>query len=186
MIRVFLSMVFIFVVITTAVTSIAAPQSTVKQLAQFESNATSFGFELGVATFDEIKSKLGVRTTLKEGKNLFGDPMLSGDGKGLDMDGILNVDFMFDSNKILESVILRVLTVKYQDTYDSLSRKYKKVSENRQTGEVVFTKGDSIIQFGPSYIGVQVQYKTTKFAKELKAANDKREAEMNSKRDSQL
>jgi hypothetical protein len=96
----------------------------------FAANAAPLGLEVGVATRAQVKQKLGATTELADaGTNKFSDgPMLGGDGKGLDVDGLEKITFIFDKKEILQGVIM-TMSKSFKPTFEKLSKKYALVSK---------------------------------------------------------
>jgi len=112
-------------------------------------NAVPLGVEIGVATQSEVRAKLGKATSLADGGvNKFTDGrMLVGDGKGLDVDGLSKIVFIFDQREVLQGVLM-TLEKNFKPTYEMLRKKYTLVSK-----QIPFV-GDSSAKFsqGSSFI----------------------------------
>ncbi|HJV80046.1 hypothetical protein [Noviherbaspirillum sp.] len=71
-------------------------------------NLALFGLELGVATLDNVQKEIGAKTRLvPAGTNRYTrGPMLSGPGKGIDVEGLSEIVFIFDTARKLNAVVM--------------------------------------------------------------------------------
>jgi hypothetical protein len=112
-------------------------------------NAAPLGVELGVATYDQVKTQIGKLTDLTDaGANKFsGGKVLASTGHGLDVDGLVRVLFIFDKSDVLQGVVM-TLEHNFKATFDLLKRKYKLVSKQTPLpgyGQARFAQGASVI-----------------------------------------
>src|SRR6185295_1988873 len=93
-------------------------------------NAVPLGVEIGVATYDQVKGRIGKSTALADaGLNKFtGGKMLSGNGEGLDVAGLKELTFIFDRQGVLQGVLF-TMEKNFRPTYEMLKKKYKLVSQ---------------------------------------------------------
>jgi hypothetical protein len=68
-------------------------------------NAAPLGMELGVATYAQVKQ--AIEGASDAGSNAYsGGRMLRSDGRGLDVEGLRNVVFIFDKSDVLVGAVL--------------------------------------------------------------------------------
>jgi hypothetical protein len=93
-------------------------------------SAAPLGMEIGVATYDQVKERIGKSTALNSaGINKYtGGQMLSGNGEGLDVAGLSEITFIFDRAGVLQGVLM-TLAKDFRPTYERLRKKYKLVSQ---------------------------------------------------------
>lgn len=155
-------------------------------------NAAPFGQELGVATYAQVKQQVGGKTDLADaGTNKFsGGKMLRGDGKGLGIEGLSEVTFIFDRTDKLAGVIMNLPKESFKPTLKTLATKYTLVSS-----EVPFVgnasarlkQGDSMIELNAPHMSftMEVLYLTNGLKQAFqqqssneRAAKEKRQADM--------
>lgn len=112
-------------------------------------NAAPLGMEIGVAKYDQVKAEIGKTTELADDgvAALTGGKMLSGAGKGLEVNGLNKITFIFDKSDVLQAVVM-TMAKDFKPTYGMLSKKYKLVSKKVPfvgDSEATFSQGDSVI-----------------------------------------
>ncbi len=112
-------------------------------------NAAPLGLQIGVATLDEVKARMGKVTDLTDGgANKFsGGKTLASTGHGLEVDGLERVLFIFDKSDVLQGVVM-TLDHNFKETFELLRKKYKLVSKQTPLpgyGQARFAQGDSVI-----------------------------------------
>jgi hypothetical protein len=112
-------------------------------------NAAPLGVEIGAASYEQVKAKLGSVTELRDGgTNKFsGGKVLASTGKGLDVDGLVRILFIFDRADVLQGVVM-TLNQNFHPTYEILRKKYKLVSKQTPPvgpGYAKFAQGSSLI-----------------------------------------
>ena len=90
-------------------------------------NAAPMGFEIGVATIEQVKASIGSKTALQDGGiNAYSDGhMLKGEGKGLDVAGLQRILFIFDSKGVLSAVRMTLAKDGFRTMAGQLRGKYK-------------------------------------------------------------
>jgi hypothetical protein len=112
-------------------------------------NAAPLGMEIGVATYAQVKERIGKLTALEEtGTNKYsGGQMLAGKGQGLEVEGLKDITFIFDRAGSLQGVLM-TLEKSFRATYEKLRKKYKVTSQRIPfvgDAEARFAAGDSVI-----------------------------------------
>src|SRR5436190_18851708 len=112
-------------------------------------NAAPLGMELGVATLEQVKAQVGKVTDLGDaGANKFsGGKTLASTGRGLDVDGLSRVLFIFDKGDVPQGVVM-TLEQNFRPTFELLRKKYKLVSKQTPLpgyGQARFAQGESVI-----------------------------------------
>ncbi|MEW5893698.1 MAG: hypothetical protein AB1697_11195 [Pseudomonadota bacterium] len=155
-------------------------------------NVAPLGLELGVATLDQVKAMVGSQTPLTDkGINAYSDgPMLAGDGRGLNIEGLENILFIFTPSNRLEGVVMTMSKHKFDEVLGFMSRKYrvqKRVIPYVGDKYVRFTSGNSIAEINAPHLSfsMEVVYITNTLDKAFKtrsaAAEQQRRQEQGSK-----
>lgn len=139
------------------------------QLAVAAGNATPFGVEVGAATVSDVQKQIGSQTKLRQtGTNQYsGGKMFDTDGKGLEVDGVNKVTFIFDANEILAGVLVSMpkdpksLAKTFTGKYQTVSNR---IDNFMNYGYAKFKKGDTIIEIDAPHLGfeMEVRYVTQK------------------------
>jgi len=127
--------------------------------AAFAGNAAPLGFEIGVATVEQVEERIGTKSDLKRISSYPNwGTVLKGSGVGLGVAGLHEITFVFDASKILIIVVME-LTLDYQDIFKTLSGKYKLFDKRGD----LFLDGQAHAQFqqGDSYISLMAKNKGT-------------------------
>jgi len=184
----------LFVLFLT-VTTVFLPSSTIAASAsrQQPQNAAPLGLELGYANLASVKEIIGNQTKLVDaGNNLYSNgPMLESNGKGLDVDGLSSVLFIFDNNQILVGVVM-TFPKNPKATYATLAKKYKpvmnKIDNFMNNGYARLSKGDSFIELDAPHLSfeMEVRYLTKKLMADFKQKSAGNEAKKKQKKADQL
>lgn len=118
-------------------------------LAFAKNNAAPLGFELGVATYAQIKHAYpGVSVPVDAGLPEPGYTESTIDGSALNIEGVERCDFTFNQQKVLSGVSL-TMTKDINGAVKLLSRKYKMTGNHVDSfmgnGSAFFSKGHSTI-----------------------------------------
>lgn len=132
-------------------------------------NATPFGVEVGTATVSEVQKQIGSQTYLRQtGVNQYsGGKMFEADGKGLDVDGVNKVTFIFDSADVLAGVLVSMpkdpksLAKTFAGKYQTVSNRIDSFMNN---GYAKFQKGGTVIEIDAPHLSfeMEVRYVTKK------------------------
>lgn len=154
-------------------------------VAAFAANAAPLGFELGTATLAGVKSKVSSTAQLQEGvSSLSGGKLLSGNGRGLGIEGLSAIIFVFDDVETLVGVIMSMSKGGFEQeglkrVVAALDKKYKAVEKRLpMVGDVYvkYVQGASLIQVEAPHMSFDfdVTYTTTVLAKQIqsKASED--------------
>ena len=88
-------------------------------------NVSPLGLEIGVASIEQVKTRLGGSSVAQTGINAYSDgPMLESDGNGLDIDGLDKILFIFDNNNKLAGVVMTMADHRFNEVYQFLASKY--------------------------------------------------------------
>ena len=94
-------------------------------------NPKPLGFEIGVATYENIKDRF--YSSRDEGINLFTNGhMLSVNSIELEVDGLQQAFFIFNDDKTLAAVNLKFDKNKFDEITSQLSKKYKTIKKNTE------------------------------------------------------
>jgi hypothetical protein len=123
-------------------------------------NAAPLGQEIGVATLTSVQLTVGKATSLADGgvNKFTGGRMLSGDGKGLGIDGITKITFIFDKGSVLQGVIM-TLPKNFKPTYEMLRKKYTPISRQIPfVGDTNarFSQGASVIELNAPHMSFEM------------------------------
>ncbi len=121
-----------------------------------------FGFTIGEATMQDVQQSLSAKTKLSDrGLNKWtGGPMLRAPGDAFSIQGLQEVLFIFDQQKVLMGVILVLPKNRYSDVKAYLSDKYKIVSDQAPfVGNqlIKFEEGDVIIEARAPHMSFQME-----------------------------
>ncbi|MBI3478770.1 MAG: hypothetical protein HY016_00185 [Nitrosomonadales bacterium] len=128
----------------------------------YANNAAPFGQELGVATYAQVKQQVGDKSDLSDaGTNKYsGGRMLQGDGRGLGIEGLSKVTFIFDRADKLAGVLMTLPKDSFKPTLKALSAKYKLVdSEVPFVGNASakLKQGDSVIELDAPHLSFEMK-----------------------------
>lgn len=154
-------------------------------------NATAFGQELGVATYEQVKQQLGSKTSLSDAgvTKISGGRWLRGNGNGLGIEGLSKVELYFDGADKLVGVVMILPKENFKATLKTLSAKYKLVvSDVPFVGDAAaaFKQGNSVIILNAPHLSftMNAMYMTSDFhqalsrqSKEMRAAKEKQQAD---------
>lgn len=110
-----------------------------------------FGFQLGVATFEQVKQFMDGKTTLQQGFNRYsGGRMLVAQGKGLGIDDLAAIALVFDKEHRLVASILTLAggNAGFGGLLDRFTDRYAlKERHSRGTAEyALFEKSDGLVE----------------------------------------
>ena len=133
-------------------------------------NAAPFGMELGVATLAQVRQEIGDSSPLEdEGINKYTEgKMVSTDGRGLGVEGVQSVLFIFDKSEVLAGVIVTMPKDPVR-IFKMLSNKYKVVSNKIDSfmnfGSARLEKGASVVEINAPHLSfaMEVRYLTKSF-----------------------
>lgn len=140
------------------------------------SNAAPLGFELGVATLNDVKTGLSDKAKLSDaGINKFSEgKMFNVAPDRLGIDGLQKVLFIFDSSDVLAAVVL-TMNKDPKGTFKILSGKYRPVSNNidsfMNNGSARLERGDSLIEIEAPHLSFSMD--VTYITKRLKSVFNK-------------
>ncbi len=139
----------------------------------FASNAAPLGYELGIATYTQVKQQVGGRTSLSDaGINKYsGGKMLQGDGEGLEIEGLSEITFIFDQSDKLAAVLMTLPKDSFKKTLNALSGKYKLIAKQVPfvgDASAKLQQGDSVIDISSPHMSFQMT--VSYFTKSLKQA----------------
>jgi hypothetical protein len=182
-------LMFVTLLMSTSI-AVAANTNTSRTQPQ---NAAPLGLEIGYANLASVKEKIGRITKLDDaGINQYsGGPMLISDGKGLDVDGLSSVSFIFDNNQILAGVVMK-LPKNAKETFATLAKKYKpaenKIDSFMDYGYARLSKGDSFIEVDAPHLSfeMEVRYLTKKLMASFKQQTTNSDAKKKKKKEDQL
>ncbi|WP_172202835.1 hypothetical protein [Niveibacterium sp. COAC-50] len=137
-------------------------------------NATVFGQEIGVTTYQTVADQLGRATPLRDaGTNAYSKGrMLESDGSGLNIEGLSKVLFIFDTQDKLVATLLTLPKGPMNDnvapTISMLKRKYRAVRIQQPfVGDVEarFEQGSSVVALNAPHMSfdMNVTYMTRQF-----------------------
>jgi hypothetical protein len=112
-------------------------------------NAAPLGVEIGVATYDQVKGRVGDSTELADGglNKFTGGKTVSGNGEGLGVAGLKHLTFVFDREGVLQGVFF-TMEKNFRPTYEMLKKKYNLVSQRIPfvgDSNARFSQGQSVI-----------------------------------------
>lgn len=123
-------------------------------------NVAPLGFEVGVATYNQVKAGLKARL-VHTGTNAYSDgPMYESDGEGLDIEGLNKALFIFDAQQRLAGVVLTMADYRFDEVQEFLSGKYKaRVRQIPFVGDryVKFTQGNSIAELSDPHMAFDME-----------------------------
>jgi len=138
----------------------------------FANNAAPLGLELGVATYTQVKQKVGDKTSLSdEGINKYsGGKMLKSNGGGLGIEGLSDITFIFDQSEKLAAVLMTLPKDSFSKTLNALSGKYKLLEKNVPfvgNASAKLQQGDSVIDLNAPHMSFEmsVNYMTRSLEK---------------------
>lgn len=153
-------------------------------LPAWAANVAPLGLEIGAANLSTVKSALDEKTLLREaGINKWtGGPMLISDGKGLDVEGLEEILFIFGKDNKLDGVIMTMGKHRLKEVAAALRKKYKPVHENFPfvgSASATYRKGESVVYIGAPHLSfsMNVSYLSDRFDKAFKKAFSAEEAE---------
>jgi hypothetical protein len=156
-------------------------------------NAEPLGLELGYANLEGVKQKLGGLTSLQDrGANLYsGGAMLESDGRGLGIDGLSDLLFIFDKNNVLVGVVM-TMPKRPQDILGKLSSKYTVVDNGIDTfmddGYARLEKGNSFVVVDAPLLSftMEVRYLTKQLMADFERARAEAEKKQQQNETNQL
>lgn len=135
-------------------------------------NASPLGFELGTATYSQVKQQAGSNTSLSDsGTNPYsGGNVLEGKGGEFGVEGLSNITFIFDQSEKLVAVYMTLPKESFQDTLKALSAKYKLVAKEVPwvgDASAELQQGNSVIEISTPHMdfATYVYYMTKSFNK---------------------
>lgn len=146
-------------------------------------NAAPLGLELGVASLDQVKTRLSATRLTPAGINAYSDgPMFESDGAGLDIEGLQRITFIFDKGNRLAGVVMTMAEHRFDDVYRFLAGKYRLQSKhipfvgNRYAR---FSQDASIVEVEDPHLSfeMEVRYLTTELEKTFKQRRAAQEAQ---------
>lgn len=154
-------------------------------------NATAFGQELGVATYEQVKQQLGSKTSLSDAgiDKISGGKTLRGNGSGLGIDGLSKVVLYFDSADKLAGVLMVLPKESFKPTLERLTAKYTLVASDVPfvgNAAAAFKQGNSVVILDSPHMSftMTAMYLTSDFqqalsqqSKERRAAKEKQQAD---------
>jgi hypothetical protein len=147
-------------------------------------NVAPLGLEVGVASIEQVKTRLGNSSVAQTGINAYSDGlMLESDGDGLEIEGLQKILFIFDNKNKLAGVVMTMNKHRFDEIYQFLSSKYKVSSKKIPfVGDsyVRFNQGASMVEISSPHMSfeMEVRYLTNT----LLAAFKKRSAEEDKQR----
>lgn len=155
------------------------------------------GFAIGSATKKQVESGMKGRASLRpEGTNQYSrGPMLSAPGRGLGIDNLSQVTFIFDDKDVLAAVLMSFrkdpLGESFNRLYEHLAAKYPVVSKNVPfVGDkyVRFKKGDVLIDLEAPHLSftMTATYMTTAFERAYRTETERRRQRQKAQERSQL
>lgn len=168
----------------------------------FASNANTntvapLGMELGVATISQVQKTLGIKTKLNEaGINKYSNgKTLQGNGKGLEIDGLSEILFVFDKEDKLAGVLMVLPKGSRNENFHKmmkvLSSKYQLVEQKTPfVGDsyAQYRHGNSIVELEAPHMSftMTLQYLTDSLASTFKTQSITEETENRKKQASQF
>lgn len=127
-------------------------------------NAAPLGFELGVATLPQVQQGLSAKTRLVESgiSKFTGGKILSGNGAGLDVEGLKEITFIFDQNNVLAGVTMTIgkgngmNNEGFKKLSKTLAAKYKQIEKQEPfVGDCYarYVQGDSVVILNVPHMG---------------------------------
>jgi hypothetical protein len=144
-------------------------------VAQAATPVKPLGLPIGVATLKQVKAKYPSRDLKQTGANAYSNgPMFKLNGKGLQIEGLQAVLFIFDKNKILTAVQLTLHRDRFDVIMGHLQRKYALVNKTVPfvgNKAARFAHGDSVIELNAPHLSFQMTatYMTKTFEKAFRA-----------------
>lgn len=125
-------------------------------------NATALGLEVGYANFDGVKEKLRDQFNLiTDGENRFsGGQTLTADASNSNVDGLRDIYFIFDQNKVLSGVIMhmdknpRSMANQLREKYNLISYE---INDFLNYGDARFQKGKTFIDIESSHLSFDMK-----------------------------
>lgn len=125
-------------------------------------NASPLGLEVGVTTLAQVQKQIGGQVRLQSmGTNKYsGGKMLEADGAGLNVDGVKNATFIFDTSDVLVGVLV-TMPKDPKSLVNTFSGKYKLVSNKVDSfmnyGSAQFSKGDTVIDIDAPHLSFDME-----------------------------
>lgn len=145
-------------------------------------NVSALGLEIGSATFDEVRAKIGSRTKLAKVSSdhpISHGLALSGDGQGLDLEGIVKVLLVFDRSDRLVGTELTLtkgaMNSNFREVARILREKYRLIESRVPfVGDsyMLLRSGNSVVEIDAPHLSttMAVRYMTDNFRSSLQAA----------------
>lgn len=147
-------------------------------------NVAPLGLEVGVADIQTVKTKLAKQTKLIDaGTNKWTQgPMLTSDGRGLDIDGLQSILFIFDQQKKLQAVVMTMSKSRFNEVREYMNTKYKPVKEMVPfVGDayVRYQSDNSIAEIDAPHLSfsMEVRYLTNEFLAKFNEQKEMEEAD---------
>lgn len=146
-------------------------------------NAAPLGLELGVASLDQVKTRLSATRLTPAGINAWSDgPMFESDGAGLDIDGLQRITFIFDKGNRLAGVVMTMADTRFDEVFQHLSGKYRLQSKQIPfVGDryARFSQEASIIEIEDPHLSfeMEVRYLTNELVNAFKQRRATQEAQ---------
>ncbi|MBW7925690.1 MAG: hypothetical protein H3C59_13245 [Burkholderiaceae bacterium] len=91
------------------------------------------GFEIGVSTHELVQTALKRKTIIREvavDQNRFDGSILATNGESYEIEGLLEVFYIFDRDKRLAAITMVMNTYKFDAVFQALSAKYRVLSKD--------------------------------------------------------
>jgi hypothetical protein len=141
------------------------------------------GAEIGVTTSEQLRQALSKNTQVQDrGLNKYsGGQMLRTDGASYEIEGLLGVMYIFDTQGKLAGVIMEMEKGRFASVYQFLRQKYKVSSERRPfvgNQYARFNPADAIIELDAPHLSfeMEVRYLRNDLMKKFNADSAKEEA----------
>jgi hypothetical protein len=138
-------------------------------VAAHAANVAPLGLELGVASIEQVKARLGNSPVENTGINAYSNgPMLEGNGNGLDIEGLQKILFIFDSKNKLAGVVMTMADHHFDEVYQYLASKYPvNTRQIPHVGDryVRMRQGASLVEISDPHMSfeMEVRYLTNTF-----------------------
>lgn len=127
------------------------------------------GFQIGTTPYQKVKAGVASYNFKYSGKNKWNNgPMYESKQNTFGIDGLKNVTFIFDDDKMLDALMMKMNKNKFDAVYNYLNSKYILISKTiPYVGDkyVKFKKGNSVIIIEAMHMSFEmiVVYKTVEF-----------------------
>ena len=125
-------------------------------------NVQVLGFEIGVTTAEQVKAQLAKQIGKHEviTNNFTGGPQFRTNGAGYGISGLTSVSYIFDKAQKLAGVVMEMSKSSFNETFATLSAKYKLVSRNPPGRDALFARFEAregTIELDRSLQGMDMQ-----------------------------